>query len=236
MACTTIEYDDLLHEHQVLLAAHGQAQARCSTLLARQAADIARLEAQVVRLRAEVLRRDTALAFAREDRATLEAAIPGLPRRRALVRHVEALRDRLQRLMGSRAAVQSPQPMPAKVPLPAPDDLREKAVLCVGRDPLQLTAAQRVVELAGGHFLHHDGSDAGDHAALLESSLRAADLVICQAGCVSHDAYWRVQDHCRRTGKRCVLVEQPQALHFVRRPVPLESSHHAPSCSIHDQP
>ncbi|XAH26139.1 DUF2325 domain-containing protein [Xylophilus sp. GW821-FHT01B05] len=231
MTCMSLEYDDLLHEHQVLLAAHGQAQARCSALLAQQAAAIAKLEAQVMRLRAEVVRRDTALAFAHEDRAALEAAIPGLPRRRALAHHVEALRERLQRLMGGRSLT-----APQSTPLPPPDDLREKAVLCVGRDASHLTTAQRVVELAGGHFMHHDGSDADGHAALLESSLLAADLVICQTGCVSHGAYWRVQDHCRRTGKRCVLVEQAQALHFVRNPAPLESAHHAPSCSIHDQP
>jgi hypothetical protein len=39
--------------------------------------------------------------------------------------------------------------------------------------------------------------------------LAAADLVICQTGCISHDAYWRVKDHCKRTGKRCVFVESP---------------------------
>ena len=50
-----------------------------------------------------------------------------------------------------------------------------------------------------------------------EASLRAADLVICQTGCLSHDAYWRVQDHCRRTGKPCVMVGEPQPIHFVRR-------------------
>lgn len=33
--------------------------------------------------------------------------------------------------------------------------------------------------------------------------------MICQTGCVSHDAYWRVKDHCKRTGKRCVFVEAP---------------------------
>lgn len=43
----------------------------------------------------------------------------------------------------------------------------------------------------------------------LDSSLAAADLVICQTGCISHDEYWRVQDHCRRTGKPCILVDQP---------------------------
>jgi hypothetical protein len=40
-------------------------------------------------------------------------------------------------------------------------------------------------------------------------TLAAADLVICQTGCISHDAYWRVKDHCKRTGKRCVFVENP---------------------------
>jgi hypothetical protein len=46
----------------------------------------------------------------------------------------------------------------------------------------------------------------------LDAVLGAADLVICQTGCVSHDAYWRVQDHCKRTGKKCVLVDQPTAI------------------------
>ena len=50
----------------------------------------------------------------------------------------------------------------------------------------------------------------------LEYSLRAADLVICQTGCVSHGAFWRVQDHCKRTGKTCVLMEQPEAMRIVR--------------------
>ncbi|MBP7566532.1 MAG: DUF2325 domain-containing protein [Burkholderiaceae bacterium] len=52
---------------------------------------------------------------------------------------------------------------------------------------------------------------AGGEADPLEAALVAADLVICQTGCLGHDAYWRVQDHCRRTGKTCVLVDLPQA-------------------------
>ena len=50
----------------------------------------------------------------------------------------------------------------------------------------------------------------------LEASLSMADLVICQTGCLGHGAYWRVQDHCKRTGKTCVLVEQPDAVRIVR--------------------
>ena len=60
--------------------------------------------------------------------------------------------------------------------------------------------------------LHGHESDAD----WLEHSLRCADLVVCQTGCISHGAYWRVEDHCKRTGKTCVLVEQPGALRIVR--------------------
>ena len=65
--------------------------------------------------------------------------------------------------------------------------------------------------------------------ALLEASLAAADLVICQTGCLSHGAYWRVQDHCRRTGKQCVLVAQPDALEKVVR------LHRSPALSQHTE-
>lgn len=40
--------------------------------------------------------------------------------------------------------------------------------------------------------------------------------MICQTGCLSHQAYWRVQDHCRRHNKPCVLVAQPDALRIIR--------------------
>ena len=50
----------------------------------------------------------------------------------------------------------------------------------------------------------------------LEASLEAADLVICQTGCMSHGDYWRVQDHCKRTGKLCMQVDQPDGVQIVR--------------------
>lgn len=51
------------------------------------------------------------------------------------------------------------------------------------------------------------GSDADGHA-VSEATLAAADMVICQVACISHDDYWRVEDHCKRTGKQCVLVQE----------------------------
>ena len=35
----------------------------------------------------------------------------------------------------------------------------------------------------------------------------AADLVLCQAGCLGRGSVWRVQDQWRRSGKACVLIE-----------------------------
>ncbi|MEF8704072.1 MAG: DUF2325 domain-containing protein [Candidatus Accumulibacter sp. UW26] len=43
-----------------------------------------------------------------------------------------------------------------------------------------------------------------------------ADLVICQAGCISHNAYWRVKEQCKRTGKPCVFVRGAGVTSFGR--------------------
>lgn len=86
--------------------------------------------------------------------------------------------------------------------------LSDRAVLCVGGRAASVPVYRQLVEDTGGRFLHHDGGE--EHAiARLDATLAAADLVICQTGCISHDAYWRVKEHCRRTGKRCVFVEAP---------------------------
>ncbi|MDP9898321.1 DUF2325 domain-containing protein [Variovorax ginsengisoli] len=182
-----------MEEHAVLLRAYAKAQERCSRLLADQAA-------QIMRLRAALIVRDSALALARE--ALADQAHQGFQPPRRLLGLLTPGKRRVP---------------PPSAPLP---DLRVKAVLCVGRADEASALARQLVEISGGSYLHHDGRDEpGLEAADLEASLRAADLVICQTGCVSHGAYWRVQDHCKRTGKPCVLVDAAgtQPVHFVRR-------------------
>ncbi len=83
-----------------------------------------------------------------------------------------------------------------------------QAVLCVGGRIAAVPLYRHIVEKVGGRFLHHDGG-LEDSSARLEATLSAADLVICQTGCISHNAYWRVKEHCKRTGKRCVFMETP---------------------------
>lgn len=189
MTVAAHDFDLLLREHRVLMSHHGHVQARCSALVKAQAAEIERLQAQTMHLRAAMILRDTALAWAREDQAALEASIPDLPKRLTLARQVETLLARIQDLMRERREEQ-------------PDSATLAQAVADAMSP--------GVPATGGAVL--DGESLGG----LVASLAAADLVICQTGCLSHGAYWRVQDHCRRSGKACVLVAQPDAMRIVR--------------------
>lgn len=88
--------------------------------------------------------------------------------------------------------------------------LEDCTVLCVGARASAVPVYRQLIEKMGGRFLHHDGGNE-DNVARLDHTLAAADLVICQTGCISHDAYWRVKTHCKRTGKECMYVDNPSA-------------------------
>ncbi len=104
-------------------------------------------------------------------------------------------------------SVYTRQDLPAS---PELAELADRSVLCVGGRQGVVPIYRQLIERTGGRLLHHDG---GEEAAVtkLDASLAAADLVICQTGCISHDAYWRVKDHCKRHGKRCVFVDKSSA-------------------------
>ncbi|MDY0329480.1 MAG: DUF2325 domain-containing protein [Thiomonas sp.] len=199
MNATHHSYRQLLQEYHALCRAHGAAQRRCSLLIREQHQRIAALESRCLRLQAEVVLRTTALAWAQQDMAELKACTPDLPRRINLSRLVETLTTRVQDLMRERLREQW-----RAAPLPR----HAEPLLQPAATPIDCT---------------FDASR--DDAPELEASLSAAELVICQTGCISHGAYWRVQDHCKRTGKTCVLVDQPEALRIVRlhRPPRAES-------------
>ncbi|WP_440588267.1 DUF2325 domain-containing protein [Bordetella genomosp. 1] len=195
-----------------------------------------------MQLRAELIIRDTRLAWAGEERQALEAAVPGLARRVTLARQVEHLAGRVQSLLRARQGPMPPAPAHVSAPVPAPvptagpeaapgrAGAAGRAVLCIGREDATTTLARTLVEMTGARFLAIDGAALGDAAeavtqdtanAALEAQLGAADLVICQTGCVSHGAFWRVQDHCKRHNKQCLLVDAPAALEGVSQVVHL---------------
>lgn len=186
------------------------------------------LQARLLQLRAELIGRDTLIAQLREA-GDLTRLVQAEVRAQQLADENAALRRALQRqqamagqLQRALARASAPCPPPAMAPAepPAataapPVDLADRAVLCVGGRPASVPLYRALVERTGGRFLHHDGGEEQGSAAL-EATLAAADLVICQTGCVSHDAYWRVKDHCKRTGKRCVYVDKPSRSGLVR--------------------
>ena len=93
--------------------------------------------------------------------------------------------------------------------------LASASVLCVGGRSGQVPVYRELVERHGGIFVHHDGG-LEDNPHRLEAQLAAADLVVCQAGCLNHNAYARVKAHCKRSGKPCVYLDKPGAGSFVR--------------------
>ena len=235
----------LLEENEVLARELGAAQQRCTQQATEHARRSDALNAQLVRARAELLGRDTLIAALQEDQAALEAAVPSLRSRDELTRQVaqqiERIQDLERALLKSRheaererhraseslAALHAMQADRSALPVPepnieekAPPVLTDRAVLCVGGRAASLPVYRRLIESVGGRFLHHDGGEE-DKVARLDTTLDSADLVICQTGCISHNAYWRVKDHCKRTGKRCLFVDNPSSASLRRALVEL---------------
>jgi hypothetical protein len=145
--------------------------------------------------------------------ASLEMQADGLRQRSALLeREGNQLRDLVrdaEETIASLAVEADVQPDASE------RDLSGKRVLCVGGRSGSLKSYREVVEQSGGEFLHHDGG-LEESLQRIDSIVAAADIVICQAGCISHNAYWRVKEHCKRTGKRCVFVKNAGVSSFDR--------------------
>nr|WP_297525588.1 DUF2325 domain-containing protein [uncultured Roseateles sp.] len=233
--------DELQDEHAVLTRELAQAQSRSTRLLAERARELALSQAECLRLRGELMARDTLAAGLREELQQLEDSIPGLRHRHEQARHLQSQQDRIHQLeralltsrqqaereqrradelqqalaqserqlaqQQTQTAQQSESQPGSESALPSLD---ERSVLCVGGRPAVVPIYRQLIERTGGRFLHHDGGEE-DAVSKLDASLAAADLVICQTGCISHDAYWRVKDHCKRHNKKCVYIESPSA-------------------------
>ena len=195
---------------------------RLTELRAEQAgrdACIARLSAELERLRDSVpeLRQRQALARRAEDADARATALAAQCREQA-----ETV-ERLQRRLAELAPADNRQAEDTSLPGSTDETLRTaacesldgKCVLCVGGRSGAVGAYREAVERQGGRFLHHDGG-LEESLHRIDSALAAADLVICQAGCISHNAYWRVKEQCKRTGKPCLFVKRSGVSSFGR--------------------
>jgi hypothetical protein len=86
-------------------------------------------------------------------------------------------------------------------------DLGGRSVLCVGGRAALYPEYRRMVEDAGGQFLIHDGG-LQDSLTRLPALLARADVVVCPADCLSHNAYYAVKRYCKRFGKPCALLDR----------------------------
>ena len=202
-------------------------QERCNVLGQDKALEGERHEGQLRAARAATIARDGDVQALRAELARLQASIPELETRERLAERVaqmeareQALRAQLAELKAARtpAPVQEMEAAPAPiqaVPVAMPVRLENRSVLCVGGRSSSVPIYRNMIERVGAQFAHHDGG-LEDSSSQLDASLAAADLVICQTGCISHSAYWRVKDHCKRHGKRCVFVDNPSVSSLVR--------------------
>lgn len=196
---------ELLHENGVLGRELAKAQDRCTRVIAEKSLEVERLMTEVMALRASHVGKDSQMAFLEAQNADL---------RQTLSRAMKLIDERDRGTLGMVPAAPEPviEPPPEQ---PVTVYLRHQTVLCVGGRTGSVASYRDVIERVGGRFAHHDGG-LQDASGVLDTSLAAADLVICQTGCISHNAYWRVKDFCKRTGKRCVFVDNPSTSSLVR--------------------
>lgn len=217
-------FDALSRENATLVREMGRIQRRMSDFVQEKTAQVEQLGAELARRDQDVIRltselaelaaENRRLADARQLRAEnqrLQAEVERLLRKRQAQAVARAAADDARdRVFPAAAAEAIPGAVPAPVPAAGPraPQLEHKVVFVVGGRQGSFNEYRCTIEQTGARFLYHDGGL--EHSLqTLENGLQAADYVICQTGCISHASYWKVKDFCKRTGKRCVYVENP---------------------------
>jgi len=198
------------------------------------------LNQRISELRVELAGKEAWLANQTGQFETLRQSLPDLKDRQTLARrasdaeartlaltaHAAELEEKVERLQALAchaeatikhllAAGNQPAEPPSQ---PVQDEsaaLAGKCILCVGGRSGAVEGYRQIVEQRGGRFIHHDGG-LEESLHRIDAALSAADLVVCQAGCISHNAYWRVKEQCKRTGKQCVFVKSAGVSSFGR--------------------
>ena len=198
----------LAEENALLARELGRVQARCTQWRDECITQAERLEGQLMRTRGELIARQTQVAALAEALNELEQRAAAWRSRETLARQLGDLRARNAALEASlREATRI-----AKSPAPGP---AMRHVLCVGGRARQVPVYREFVERGGGRFDHVDGADPSS-LPRLRLALADADLVILQPGYVCQGACRVVEQHCARTGVRCVQLDKACALGFER--------------------
>lgn len=227
----------LREENERLRQQLSEAQQEIEWQRAEKTRETARLAARIGELRSDLVGKDACLARQTGELTQLRDSLPELRERQSLARRASdaearaaALSAHAAQLEEEHAALRQRHQLagktiellerqlshaPALTPEIRHENLAGKAVLCVGGRSGSIDAYREIIEQQGGRFLHHDGG-LEDNPHRIEGALAAADLVICQAGCISHNAYWRVKEQCKRTGKPCIFMKNAGASGLAR--------------------
>ncbi|BCO28389.1 hypothetical protein MIZ03_3289 [Rhodoferax lithotrophicus] len=212
--------NEILAERQRLAQELASVQQRIQAQAVEHATAVAVWQAECVKMRASVIRAETERDLAQTRLQELKSLEPDVLTRQRLLEDNQRLQAQNEKLLMrvlqrenhevDKPVLKSVSEDEGKSSLaglfnPALD-LNERQVLCVGGRTSSIPVYREVIEDRGASFMHHDGGEE-NKASRLVSQLQAADVVICQVGCISHDAYWRVKEHCKRTGKPCLFVE-----------------------------
>ena len=228
------KFNAALHDNARLTRELEQARHRAAALLLDKSVEAEHCAAQLAQLRAQAIGKDSVIDSLRAELDQLRASLPGLASRTRLVQRLSQMEERDRALreqiaeLKQNARQDTARAAPLAAPAPAPVAttaapkpvkialrLHDQSVLCVGGRSGNVATYRALIERVGAQFAHHDGG-LEDNANQLDASLAAADLVICQTGRISHSAYWRVKDHCKRTGKRCVFIDNPSISSLAR--------------------
>lgn len=185
-------------------------QARLAAQQQQAAEVLRRAQAEIARLQGELARQQISAKAIKEPEAAVHRGKPCEAFVRAGVDEKQAP-DRLPAVAAAPAATLTTAPTTAAARAPSPPiavDVAGRRVLCVGGIQHEVARYRGRIEKLGGRFEHHDGGiEDGIHA--LDARLGRADVVICQAACINHEAYHRVKRHCERTGTPCVYLDRP---------------------------
>lgn len=226
----------LQEENAMLGRELAQMQQRVTTSSNRYVEQLADLKAQLEVARAEAVRQEAlAERYAMERdslrgqaidsgenmrllyrlRVSEEACTELRDRQAALEAEYSAAREDVRRLESQLRALMPTPESTADAATEAVSQLQGRTVLCVGGRVDAIPHFKSLVQLRGGAFIHHDGGKE-ENIGRLEAVISAADAVICQTGCISHNAYWRVKEQCKRTGKACTFVGNPSLSSFLQ--------------------
>lgn len=96
-----------------------------------------------------------------------------------------------------------------------PAGLAGRSIVCVGGRTALVDHYRRLAEGKGARFVHHDGGQE-ENPHRIDALIAGADIVLCQAGYISHPTYWRLKEACKRRGLPCVFLKSAGVTSFAR--------------------